>query len=241
MRVLGLIPARGGSQCVPRKNIKLLGGQPLLQYTAEAALKCRYLTKTILSTDDEEIAEVGQRCGLQVPFIRPVELAQDDTPMLEVVQHAVGWLEAERDCFDSICLLQPTNPFRRSDEIDACIELLETSAADAVMTILSVPAEHNPHWVYFTDESGLLSLSTGEESPVSRRQDLAPAFHREGSVYVTRRNVVMEDNSLYGQRLVGYLVNPENRVNIDTPEDWKRAERLLDARPKTQDRPTTDY
>ena len=227
MRILGLIPARGGSRGVPHKNIMLLGGKPLLQYTAEAALQSHYLSTTILSTDDDEITEIGRGCGLAVPFKRPVELARNDTPMLEVVQHAVRWLEAVQDCFDSICLLRPTNPFRQPEDIDACIELLETSEADAVVTVLPVPPEHNPHRVYFLDQSGLLHLSTAGQSPISRRQDLPPAFHQEGSVHVTRRNVVMENNSLYGKRLVGYPLNPARSVNIDTPEDWARAERLL--------------
>jgi len=228
MRVLGLIPARGGSRRVPHKNIMLLGGKPLLQYTAEAALRSHYLSETILSTDDHEITEVGRVCGLAVPFKRPDELARNDTPMLKVVQHAVRWLEAFQDYFDSICLLRPTNPFRRPEDIDACIELLETSKADAVVTILPVPPEHNPRRVYFLDQSGWLHLSTDEQLPVSLRQDLPPAFHQDGSVHVTRRNVVMEDNTLYGKRLVGYPLNPGQSVNIDTPEDWARAERLLD-------------
>ena len=101
------------------------------------------------------------------------------------------------------------------------------SEADAVVTILPVPPEHNPHRVYFLDRNGLMHLSTDEQSPISRRQDLPLAFHRDGSVHVTRRRVVMEDNSLYGTRLVGYPLNPARNVNIDTAEDWARAERLL--------------
>jgi CMP-N,N'-diacetyllegionaminic acid synthase len=227
VRVLGLIPARAGSKGVPRKNTKLLGGKPLLQYAAEAAHKARRLSRTVLSTDDEEIAEVGRRIGLEVPFRRPRELARDDTPMLAVVRHALLWVETNGDRFDAVCLLQPTNPFRRSADIDGCVELLEESQADSVATVLDVPPEHNPHWVYFSEPDGRLRLSTGEQNPLPRRQELPAAFHREGSVYVTRRDVVMEENSLYGQKLVGYLVNGENRVNIDTPEDWERAEFLL--------------
>lgn len=230
MRVLGLVPARGGSKGVPRKNIRLLCGKPLLQYTAEAALMARRLSRVILSTEDEEIMDVGHRCGLEALFLRPSELAQDDTPMLPVVQHAVRWMEAEGERFDAICLLQPTNPLRRAEEIDACIELLERRAADAAVTTLPVPAEHNPHWTYFQSEDGLLRLSTGEATPIPRRQDLPLAFHREGSVYVTRRDVLMEENSLYGKRLAGYLLRPEQCVNIDNPEDWARAEQLLRAR-----------
>jgi CMP-N,N'-diacetyllegionaminic acid synthase len=187
----------------------------------------RRLSQVILSTDDEEIAEIGRRCGVDVPFLRPGELAQDDTPMLPVVQHAVNLLEKRGQSVDAVCLLQPTNPLRRHDDIDACIDLLELCDADAVVTVLPVPIEHHPYWVYLRNDAGLLRLSTGAESPTPRRQDLPPAFYREGSVYVTRRDVLMEDNSLYGKRLVGHLLDGENSVNIDVPADWERAERLI--------------
>lgn len=227
MRVLGLITARGGSKGLPRKNIRLLCGKPLLEYTAECALAARHVSRVILSTDDAEIAEVGGRCGLEVPFMRPAELAADSTPTLPVIQHAVSWMEAHGEYFDAICQLQPTNPLRRPEDIDACIELLERSGADAVMTILPVPAEYNPHWVYFRTEDEHLYLSTGEVTPIPRRQELPLSFHREGSVYVTRRDVVMEENSLYGKRVIGHLVDAERSVNIDGPQDLKRAELLL--------------
>ena len=227
MRVLGVIPARGGSKGVPRKNIRLLAGKPLLHYTAAAALAARRLTRVVLTTDDEEIAEVGRREGLEVPFLRPPHLADDAAPMLPVVQHAVRWLEARGATFEAICLLQPTNPLRRPADIDACIDALEAREADSVVTVLPVPSEYNPHWVYFSDDAGRLHLSTGETTPISRRQDLPPAYHREGSVYVVRREVLMEADSLYGRTLVGHPIDPARSVNIDTPEDWARAERLV--------------
>src|SRR5262249_10704611 len=121
MRVLGLIPARGGSKGVPRKNIKLLCGQPLLSYTAREALASRKLSRIILSTEDQEIATVGRECGLEVPFLRPSELAEDNTPTLPVAQHAMRWMEQSGDRFEALCLLQPTNPLRRTEDIDACI------------------------------------------------------------------------------------------------------------------------
>lgn len=227
MRVLGLIPARGGSKGIARKNIRLLCGKPLLQYTADAALAARHLAKLILSTEDEEIADVGRRCGLEVPFLRPAELAEDITPTLPVVVHAVRWMEEHGERFDAVCLLQPTNPLRRSDDIDECIELMGRTDADTVLTVLPVPHEYNPHWVYFLGGDGALHLSTGEGDPISRRQALPPAFHREGSVYVARRQVVMENNSLYGRRVVGYHIDSSRSVNIDGPQDWLRAEALL--------------
>jgi CMP-N,N'-diacetyllegionaminic acid synthase len=230
MRVLGLIPARGGSKGIPGKNVRLLGGKPLLAWTAEAALASRRLSRVVLSTDDEEIAETGRRCGLEIPFLRPAELACDDTPTLPVVRHALEVLEQAGDRFDAVCLLQPTSPFRRAEDIEGCIALLEERGLDAVVSVLPVPPEHNPHWVYFEDGAGLLRLATGEEQPIPRRQELPPAFHRDGSVYVTRRDVVMSggEGSLYGRRLGGYVMPDAGRsVNLDTPADWERAERLL--------------
>lgn len=226
-RVLGLIPARGGSKGIPRKNIRALGGRPLLEYTARSALAAARLARVVLSTDDAEVAEVGRRCGLDVPFLRPAELAKDATASLAVVQHALRWLEARGDRYDAVSLLEPTTPFRAQDEIDACIALLEDSGADAAVTVRRVPDEFNPHWTYVPDAHGGLRLSTGEANPVPRRQDLPPAYHRDGSVYVTRRDVVLERNSLYGDRLVGYVVDSRPWINIDTPTDWARAEELL--------------
>ncbi|MEP6903238.1 MAG: acylneuraminate cytidylyltransferase family protein, partial [Actinomycetota bacterium] len=147
MKVLGLIPARGGSKGVPRKNIRLLNGKPLLAYTAETALQCKTLARVILSTEDAEIADVGRTCGLDVPFMRPLELAQDSTPSLNVVRHALLTLQANGEDFDAICLLQPTNPLRRADDIDACVELLIRTKADSVISVLPVPHEYNPKWV----------------------------------------------------------------------------------------------
>lgn len=226
-KVLGLIPARGGSKGVSRKNIRQLCGKPLLQYTAESALTAHHLSRVILSSDDEEVARVGERCGLQVPFLRPAHLAQDDTPMLPVIQHALNWFESNGERFDAVCVLQPTNPLRRSEDIDGCIEMLQREDADAIVTILPVPHGYNPHWVYFRHKNGSLQLSTGESEPIPRRQSLPPAYHRDGSVYVTRSDVITSGKGLYGNRLLGYLLNSDRSVNIDSLEDWQRAETLI--------------
>ena len=230
MRTLAVIPARGQSKGIPRKNIKPLCGLPLLAYTAQAALAARRVTSVILSTDDEEIAQVGRQHGLRVPFLRPAELARDDSPTLPVVRHAIEWASSNGEQYDAVCILQPTTPLRQAGLVDACIALLEDSKADSVCTILPVPPRHNPHWVYFQDASGSLRLSTGETEPIPRRQSLPPAFHREGSVYVALTTVVIEQNSLYGQTLRGVVVDPDETVDIDTPEDWARAESMLQKR-----------
>ncbi len=226
MRVLGIVTARGGSKGVPRKNIRPLAGKPLIAWTAESA-KASRLARTILSTDDEEIAAAGRAAGLETPFMRPPELATDAAPTLPVLQHAVRFLEAVGDRYDAICLLQPTNPFRAPGLIDACIERFAAANADSLVTVLPVPAEYNPHWVYFEHADGTMHLATGEAVPIPRRQALPPAYHREGSVYLMKRDVLMEQGSLYGARLLGHPVDPATCVNIDTEADWARAEALL--------------
>jgi CMP-N,N'-diacetyllegionaminic acid synthase len=227
VRVLGLIPARGQSTGVPRKNARLLGGRPLLAYTAEAALAATSLTAVVLSTDDQELAEIGRGCGLELPFLRPPELAGDQTPMIGVVQHALAWLERHDRPFEAVCLLQPTVPFRVAGEIDACVARLGATGADTVITVAPVPPTFNPHWVFIDDPDGGLRLSTGEARPIARRQDLPPAWHRDGSVYVARRDVVMEQGSLFGPRVVGHEVARGAHVNIDTMSDWALAETIV--------------
>ena len=224
LRVLGLIPARGGSKGVPRKNIKPLGGKPLLSYTAESALAATRLAKVVLSTDDEEIAELGRSLGIEVPFMRPAELAEDSSPTLPVVLHALEALEKSGEYFDAVCLLQPTSPLRRAEDIDGCVALMEATEADSVVSVLPVPKNYNPHWVYWKDSNGSLALSTGDKDPITRRQDLPPGFHRDGAVYVTRVDTLVSRRTLYGHKVVGYEMPLEFSSNIDTPEDWRELE-----------------
>jgi CMP-N-acetylneuraminic acid synthetase len=227
MKVLGLIPARGGSKGVPRKNIRNLCGKPLLGYTAEQALNSVKLSRVILSTEDEEIASVGKTFGLDVPFLRPVKLAEDTTPTLPVIQYTILKLGEMGEEFDAVCLLQPTNPLRQSSDIDKCIELLADSDADSVISVLPVPHEYNPKWVYWQNSDGTVKLSTGENEPISRRQDLPTAFHRDGSIYVTKTNIITEKNSLYGLKIKAYEMNPLYSSNIDTEEDWNKVEKKI--------------
>lgn len=229
MKVLGLIPARAGSKGVPGKNIRLLNSKPLLAYTVEAAFQAKSLTRVVLSTDDEEIANIGQNLGIDVPFTRPAELAQDSSPTLPVVQHALNWLEANNECYDAVCLLQPTNPLRRTQDIDCCVNLLESTGADAVISVLPIPHEHNPSWAYVRKGAHEIRLFTGEAEPIPRRQDLQAAFHRDGSLYVTRKEVIMQQNSLYGSTVVGYEMDPMFSSNIDTEDDWKRVQERIAA------------
>jgi CMP-N-acetylneuraminic acid synthetase len=226
LRTLGLIPARGGSKGIPGKNLRPMLGKPLIAHTIEAALRAAALTRVIVSTDDAAIAKTAVRWGAEAPFIRPAELATDSAPMVPVMRHAVAYLEERGDSYDFICLLQPTS-FRLPQDIDACVELMQSAAADTVISVLPVPAKHNPHWVFEPDGNGGLRLSTGEAAPVSRRQDLPPAYHRDGAVYVVRRDVLMQHNTLYGPKILGYEMDPARSVNIDDPADWEDAIKVM--------------
>lgn len=227
MKVLGVIPARGGSKGVPRKNIKLLDGKPLLAYSAESALEAKRLSRVILSTEDEEIAEVGRGLGLDVPFMRPAELATDTAATFPVVMHTIDTLRSQGDSYDAVCLLQPTNPLRRAMDIDECIEIMERCGSDSVVSVLPVPVPFNPMWVFWKRDDGRLVLSSGESEPITRRQDLPKAFHRDGSIYLTRTDVLFEYGNLYGQSIQSYEIDSRFAVNIDTADDWERAEEMI--------------
>ncbi|WP_372920500.1 cytidylyltransferase domain-containing protein [Salegentibacter sp.] len=228
MKILGLIPARGGSKGIPGKNIKLLGGKPLLQYTWEAAKRASLLDKVILSSEDQEIIEVAKNLGLEVPFTRPEELAHDETPSIEVIKHALNFFKEKGENFDAVCLMQPTTPFRSPGLLDACIKKFVENNLDSLISVREVPAEFNPHWV-FEEKEGLLKLATGEESIIPRRQELPKAYFRDGAIYLTKTEVLLEQNSLYGKRTGFYDTTGTPYVNIDTPEDWEKAMKIVES------------
>jgi len=227
MRVLGIITARGGSKGIPRKNIRLLAGKPLLQYTAEAAHAATHLTRTILSTDDPEIVEVGRACGVEVPFLRPPELARDDTPTLPVIQDTVRRLEAAGEHFDAVLILQPTNPLRRPEDIDGSIELLEQTGADSVISFVDVGEKHPARMKFIDDKGRVIDPPFAEAFEGQRRQDLPKLYLREGSIYLTRRDVLMNHNSIKGRDCRAWMIPEERACNIDTLFDWFIAEQLL--------------
>ena len=227
MKILCIIPARGGSKGIPGKNIKLLGGKPLLQYTSEVALQSKYLTKVVLSSDDDDIINIGKELGLEVPFKRPQELAKDTTPTLPVIQHMLNYFKSNGECFDAVCLLQPTSPFRTVEFLDRAILKFINEKSDSLISVLEVPHEYNPHWTFEKDKKGQLKIATGECAIISRRQDLPKAYHRDGSIYLTNTSVIEKLDSLYGE-CISFIESPkETYVNIDTHEDWTKAEIIL--------------
>ena len=221
--VLGLIPARGGSKSLPGKNLALLGGKPLLAYTCEAARAARRLTRTIISTDSQEIAACAVRYGVEAPFLRPAELARDETPMLEVIRHALQHLQPVPD---AVVLLQPTSPLRRAADIDAAVALLEQQGADSVVSVTEVPHQFTPSSLLRL-EDGLLQPYANGATP-ARRQDKPVLYARNGpAVLAVRADVVLKHGSLYGARSLPLVMPREASVDIDTLEDLQWAERLV--------------
>jgi N-acylneuraminate cytidylyltransferase len=225
MRVLGVIPARGGSKGVPGKNIKLLGDRPLIAHTIATALAARRLTQTIVSTDSEEIAAVARRFGAEVPFLRPAELAQDRSPAIPVLQHALGEVEKGGAVYDAVLMLQPTTPLRRRDDIDGALDLLERSGADSVISVVDVGG-HHPARMKYLEGDRLIDPPFCEERENQPRQELRPMYLRNGAIYAVRRGVLL-GGSLKGTDCRAWIMPIERSVNIDTPDDFELAERAL--------------
>jgi len=234
MRVLGLIPARGQSKGIPRKNIWPLAGKPLLAYTAEAALLSRRLSRVILSTDDEEIAAVGRNCGLEVPFLRPEELATDGAPTIGVVQHAIRYLQSAGSTFQAVMVLQPTNPLREAADIDGAVDLLRETGADSVIAFVDVGEKHPARMKSIDGEGRVHNLPFNETQEGLARQQLPKLYLREGSIYLTRIPVVMESGSLQGSDCRAWIIEPERACNIDTQLDMEWAEFLIARRRSKQ-------
>ncbi len=228
VEVLALIPARGGSKGIPRKNIRLFAGHPLIAYSIAAGLQAETVTRVIVSTDDEEIAAIAREYGAEVPFLRPAHLALDDTPDYPVFLHALRWLE-EREGYrpDIIVQLRPTSPIRPRDLVDRGVRLLlEHPEADSVRAV--VPSGQNPFKMWRIEDDGymrpLLSVEGIPEPYNTPRQRLPQTFWQTGHLDVMWRRTLLEKGSMTGRRILPLLVEPRYTVDLDNPWDWERAE-----------------
>ena len=228
MKTLFIIPARGGSKGIPGKNIKFLGGKPLIAYTIDSAKKSKLINHLIVSTDDIEIAKVCKEWGADVPFMRPAELALDTTPHVPVMQHAIDFYEkAHGIIIDYVVILQPTSPFRTIEDIDGTIQKLMDTGADSAVSLVEVPSNSNPIKIKKLEGDRVIAYSIPEEEG-TRRQDLPKAYRRSAAVYAMRRDLIMKDNRLYGDNVAGYIVPKERSIDIDYPFDWIQAEYMLE-------------
>jgi CMP-N,N'-diacetyllegionaminic acid synthase len=236
MAFVGLIPARGGSKGIPRKNITPCAGKPLIAWTCEAARASRALDRVILSTDSEEIAAVGRACGVEVPFLRPARLAEDSTPALPVICHAFGWLERAGELVEGMVLLQPTSPLRRARHIDEAVELFRRRRADTVVSVVRIPHRCHPASV-MRERAGRLVPYLEDEKTVTRRQELETLYARNGPAVLVLSPSTLRAKRLYGGNTVGYEMNEPDSIDIDTEWDLHLAELVLRHRDESEGSP----
>ena len=225
-KILGIIPARGGSKGIPNKNIKLLGGKPLISYTIEAALESKFLTDFIVSTDSELIKEVSLGYGAKVPFIRPLELSHDKALAIPTVQHAVKSFEKiVGHQYDYIIMLQPTAPLRKAEDIDKSLEKLISSGLDSTISVVDVNNYHPVKMKSIENDRLVDYINTDLENPP--RQGLPAVYIVNGAIYATKRDVFMSKNTFKGDSCMPYIMPDERSVNIDTMADFVVAEYFL--------------
>ncbi len=241
MEVLAIIPARAGSKGLPGKNLKDLGGYPLIAWTIQAVKKSRYVTDSCFTTEDEEIARVAKRFGANVPFLRPKELAEDSTSSLAVLLHAL--LEMERlkeKRYDIVVYLQPTSPFRDSEVIDRAIEILLND--DRLTSVVGVKSAGDSHPFWDLKERDGILYYYIEDLPFPRpmrRQDLPPAYHFNGAIAVSRRDYYVQAKDpmpTFGQPFGPVVMDSIQSVNIDREEDLLLARALLQVYPEIRER-----
>jgi N-acylneuraminate cytidylyltransferase len=227
LRILGLVPARGGSKGVPGKNLAPLAGMSLVRRAALCARESGVCDRLVLSSEDPALMAEGRAAGLEVPFQRPAELAGDTVAMIDVVLHALDAFERSGYAPDAVMLLQPTSPLRRPEHLRRAVALLPGN--DAVCSVVPLPREHCPHYVMRIDDSGHLDFFLPEAAQYTRRQDVPQAYRRDGTVYLTRTEVLRGQRTFYGPKCAALVLDPAESLTVDSPGDWAEAERRLGA------------
>jgi CMP-N,N'-diacetyllegionaminic acid synthase len=235
VNILGVVPARGGSKSVPRKNIRPIAGKPLIAYTVLAGTASRHINRVVVSTDDEEIADVARQFGAEVPFLRPAHLAEDDVTDLPVFAHCLNWLEEHEGYRPNIVVhLRPTAPLRTAAHIDGAIDvLLESPEADSVRSVC--PAPQHPLKIWRVEDGWLAPFVPEVISGIAEafnqpRQQLPQSFVQNGAVDVIRAPVIGDLRSMTGRRIKPFFMDEAVSVNIDSLLDWQFAEWLLERR-----------
>lgn len=220
--VLGVILARGGSKELPRKNVRDLAGKPLIAWTVEAGHDSEYLDRLILSSDDEEIMEVAEKYGCEVPFQRPSELAQDNTPSMDALLHALDRVEST----DYVVMLQPTSPLRTADDVDATIARCNKNSGTACVTVTET--DKPPQWMYTLKEKNRLEPVLDRDDAITRRQEAPSIYVPNGAVYVAGTAWLREHETFYTDATIGHPMPPERSADVDTALDLAWCEMLLD-------------
>ncbi len=235
MTVLAVIPARGGSKGIPRKNLAILAGQPLISYSIKAALQSQYVHRTIVSTDDQTIADVALECGAEVPFLRPTDLAGDLTPMFEVLSHVLDWFEKSYDKLTALVLLQPTSPLREAVHIDEAIRLFLSNSVSSVVSVREVPHQYSPVSVMSMKDNRLEPFLP-EYKKVLRRQDKPVLYARNGPAVLVMKPGTIRSGDLYGDNCAPYLMSETDSHDIDTQADLEYIEWLMERRRIMEDK-----
>jgi CMP-N-acetylneuraminic acid synthetase len=233
MKVLGIIPARGKSKRVPRKNIRPFAGKPLIAYTIENSLQSTRISRLIVSTDSTEIAETARRYGADVPFVRPSSLAEDTTPDQPVFRHALEWLKEHEDYEPDIVLnLRPTTPFKTPQIIEKVIQRIVDTGADIVRTVTRIEGVHHPYWMYELSEEGYASpfVDHIDVAQYYQRQLLPDVYRINGVVDAMRTQVIHNGDILSTRNMVGVVIAPEDSIDIDNEFDFKVCELLMHSR-----------
>lgn len=225
-RVLAIVPARGGSKGLPRKNLRPLRGRPLVAWSIAAASGSRYVDRIVVSTEDDEIAEVARAEGADVPFPRPPELATDTAHAVEVVDHVVRTLASSGDPYDYLLFLEPTSPLRTSADVDAALELLLRNDGDYCVSVMET--HERPEWMFFINEKRQLNPAIGRFD-ARPRQLLPPVYRLNGAVYAARVSAFLRDQSLTNESSYAHVMPLERSVDIDGLDDLLRAEAILAA------------
>lgn len=228
LRVLAIIPARGGSKGLPRKNIIQLNGRPLISYPIHAAKKSKFIDKIIVSTEDLEISKVALDCGAEVPFLRPSELAADNSSTSEVIRHIISELERQGDYYDIFVLLEPTSPFTESRDIDSALDLIKSKfdSVDSIVGISQVKEVHPDYLIRLTSDGLIRSYTNYGFSKITRRQDLEPLYFFDGSLYASKIDAYIKHNSFYHDRTLGYEMPRWKSYEIDDYCDFLIAETI---------------
>jgi CMP-N,N'-diacetyllegionaminic acid synthase len=229
MKVLGIIPARGGSKRVPEKNIRLLNGKPLIQYAIDAANKSVSLLDCIVSTDSAKIASLANQLGGKTPFIRPAELATDNAGDRGVLMHAIQWYEENVTTIDAVCILRPTSPFRTASTIDSMVKNFTAKDFDSQRSVTRVEGVHHPFWMFKKKEGLVVSAVPGISiDDYYQSQLLPPVYRLNGAVDIIRKDVVFNETTpLYGQRMDVLETDSEQALDIDTEQDFEYCEWLM--------------
>ncbi len=236
--VIAIIPARGGSKGVPRKNVRLLGGRPLIAHSIEAALQANCVDRVVVSTDDEEIAQVALNAGAEIPFMRPPELALDHIPVMPVIQDLMRKVDPQQSLYPFIVVLQPTNPFRKPADIDKSVDILKRGDCDTVLTVS--PASNHPYRMRWLDSDGEFLRPLFENVDLyAQRQDLPPVYNFNGSVISCLQSVMLNQKIFYGVKHRGIILDEICGFDIDTELDLLVAEQLAARFPDALPRPVT--